>query len=375
MEDDCSDQKYKSRKDLMTTTDISSKINTQIKMKRFLPLIISIALLASCKTNELWLNVIEPAPVTLSQDIKSVGVINRSMPTDETRILDVLDKALSLEGVNLDKDGAEQAILGLSDELLNNRRFAEVKTLSDIDFRTPKLGIFPVPLSWEIVNKICKETGSDALFALETYDTDTKLNYSNHTIEKKTLLGNIPLLEHQADMETIVKTGWRIYDPINRVIADEFGHFESVVFTGRGINPLVAAAALIGRKEAIKDVSNKAGHGYALRILPFELRVMRDYFVKGTNNFKIARRKAQLGKWDEAGLLWEKETNNPKMKVAGRACYNMGIINEINGDVDSALGWAQKSYEDYNIKLGREYSRILENRLYKRQILDEQQPQ
>jgi hypothetical protein len=342
-------------------------------MKNLLPLILSLSLLASCKTNQLWLNVVEPAPVTLSQDINKVGVINRSMPTDETKILDVLDKALSLEGVNLDKDGAEQAILGLSDELLNNQRFTEVKTLTDIDFRTPKLGVFPVPLAWDIVNKICKETSTDALFSLETYDTDTRLNYSSNTVEKKTPLGNIPLMEHRVDMETIVKTGWRIYDPASRVIADEFGYVESVVFTGRGINPLVAAAGLIGRKEAIKEVSNKAGHSYALRILPFELRVMRDYYVKGTNNFKIARRKAQLGKWDEAGDLWEKEIANPKMKVAGRACYNMGIINEINGDVISALKWAQKAYEDYNIKPGREYSRILQNRIAKRQILEEQQ--
>jgi len=92
-------------------------------MKRFLPLIAILILITSCKINHLYLNVIEPAPVTLSPDIKKVGVINRSMPTDETKVLDVLDKALSLEGVNLDKDGAEQSIKGLSDELLNNKRF------------------------------------------------------------------------------------------------------------------------------------------------------------------------------------------------------------------------------------------------------------
>jgi hypothetical protein len=130
---------------------------------------------------------------------------------------------------------------------------------------------------------------------------------------------------------------------------------------------------LINRKEAIIEVSNKAGHGYAFRLIPFELRVMRDYFVKGTNNFKIARRKAQVGKWNEAGQLWEKETANPEMKIAGRACYNMAIINEINGNVDTALGWAQKAYEDYNIRLALEYTRILENRKMKTNILNEQQ--
>ncbi len=116
-----------------------------------------------------------------------------------------------------------------------------------------------------------------------------------------------------------------------------------------------------------------AGHGYALRLIPFELRVMRDYFVKGNYNFKIAKRKAQTGKWDEAGLLWEKETTNPKPEIAGRACHNMGIINEINGDVDAALSWAQKAYEDYNIRKSLEYTRILENRLMKREILREQE--
>jgi hypothetical protein len=277
--------------------------------------------------------------------------------------------------VNLDKDGAEQAIKGLSDELMNNARFDEVKTLTDIDFRTPKLGIFPVPLSWENVGRICEETGTDALFALEYYDTDTKLRYSSSNAGSREMFGvKVPTIVHQADMETIVKTGWRIYDPVNQVIADEFNHFESVVFTGKGVNPLVAVAALIGRKEAIIDVSNRAGHGYALRIIPFRNRVYRDYFVKGTNNFKMAKRKAQMDQWDEAGELWEKETSNPKSKVAGRACYNMGIINEINGNVEEALKWVQKSYADYNIKQAREYSKILENRLFKMQVINSQEP-
>jgi Family of unknown function (DUF6340) len=338
-------------------------------MKKYSIILIAAITLASCKTQQLYLNVVEPATVTVPSYIKSVGVINRSMPTDKTRAIDVLDKVLSLEGANLDKEGAQESIKGLSDELLNNSRFTEVKALNDIDFRTPPLVMFPVPLSWEIVDQICKETGTDALFSLEKFDTDTHINYSTRKVDIKTPLGSIPGLEHQADMETIVKTGWRIYDPAGKVILDEYNYEESIVFSGRGINPLLAAAALIGRKDAVNSVSNKAGHGYALRILPYQLRVMRDYYVKGTDNFKIARRKAQLGKWNEAGELWKKETENSSMKVAGRASYNMAIINEINGDLDAALQWAQKAWEDYNIKPALKYVRILENRKYKNDVL------
>jgi Family of unknown function (DUF6340) len=145
-------------------------------MKKLLIILITALTLASCKTQQLYLNVVEPAPVTVPSYIKSVGVINRSMPTDKTRAIDVLDKVLSLEGANLDKEGAQESIKGLSDELLNNSRFTEVKTLNDIDFRTPPLVMFPVPLSWEIVDQICKETSTDALFSLEKFDTDTRIN-------------------------------------------------------------------------------------------------------------------------------------------------------------------------------------------------------
>ncbi len=326
----------------------------------------------SCKTNQLYLNVTEPAPVTVPAYIKKVGVINRSMPTDETKAIDIIDKALSLEGIDLDKEGAMESVRGLSDELLANERFVEVKTLNDIDFRTPRLTLFPVPLKWEIVEQICKETNTDALFSLEKFDTDTHVTYSNRKVDIKTPLGVFPGLEHRADVETIIKTGWRIYDPAGKAILDEFIYSESIVSTGRGINPLLAVAALVGRKAAVNEVSNKAGHGYALRIVPYRLRVMRDYFVKGTDNFKIARRRAQMGNWDSAGELWMKETENPKMKIAGRAAYNMAIINEINGDVDAAIDWAAKSYQDYNNKLAKDYVNILKNRRYKNDVLKNQ---
>lgn len=336
---------------------------------RILTAIFIFACLTSCKTNQLWLSVTEPAPVTVPSYIKTVGVIDRTASMDESKALDIADKVLSLEGRDLDTEGASESVKGLADELMNNNRFTEVKILSDIDFRTPKLVNFPAPLSWEIVQNICKEKGTDALFALEKFDTDTRIGYANSKTEINTPLGKIPALEHQADMETIVKTGWRIYDPQARAILDEFIYDEAIVFHSKGINPVIAAAGLLGRKEAVKEVGNKAGHGYAFRLIPIRTRVMRDYFVKGTDNFKIARRRAQTGNWDSAGELWKAETENPKMKVAGRANYNMAIINEINGDLDAALEYARKSYEDYNTKLGIKYVRILEDRRYERDML------
>jgi hypothetical protein len=341
-------------------------------MKKSLLFLVTGALLISCKTNQLYLNVVEPAPVQIPSSVTSIGIINRYLPTDETKVIDAIDRTLSLEGRNLDNDGAAECVKGLAEELSGNVRFSSVVTIDDIKFKTPGTINFPAPLKWEIVEMICSEKSTDALFALERYDTDTKLNYSSQKVDIQTPFGKIPGLEHQVDMETLVKTGWRIYYPSTQTILDEYAYEESIVFSGKGVNPLVAASALIGRKDAVNQVSNKAGHGYALRILPYQIRVTRDYYVKGTNNFKIAKRKAQVGKWDEAGLFWEKETNNSSGKIAGRACYNMAIINEINGDLDMALGWAQKAYENYNNRLALDYVRILERRRYSDGILKAQ---
>ena len=341
-------------------------------MKKYFLTFPLLLVLFSCKTNQLYLNVTEPAPVTIPPYVKIVGVINRSFPTDETKVFDAIDRVFTLESVDLDKDGALEAIKGLSDELLNNKKFSEVKTLNDIDFRTSRLETFPEPLSWDIVDQICKETGTDALFSLEKFDTDTRVSYAANQVEIETPIGKIPGIEHQTDMQTTVKTGWRIYDPNGKSILDEYVENESISSSGRGINPLVAAKALTGRKAAVSEVSNKAGQNYAFRIIPYRIRVYRDYFVKGSDNFKIAKRKAQMGLWDEAGEFWKKETGNHKIKIAGRAVYNMAILSEINGDVDEALNWARKAWGDYNIKLALDYVRILENRQYKSDVLKEQ---
>ena len=53
----------------------------------------------------------------------------------------------------------------------------------------------------------------------------------------------------------------------------------------------------------------------------------------------------------------------------------MAIINEINGDIDEAIQWAQKAYENYNNKLGLRYVKILQNRKANDEILKDQQDQ
>ena len=347
-------------------------------MKKLNPLLLATVMLCSCSSTQLvYISVKEPAPVSIPPNIKNIGVINRTIPSSKTnKVIDAVDKALSLEGKNLDKDGAEASIEGLTTELQKNGKFNEVKPLNPAGLKTVGLDVFPAVLSWDEVEKICSENNMDALFALEVFDTDSKLSYSANPVNIQVpVVGNVPGIEHQANMSTVVKTGWRIYDPSSKTILDEYAISRQLSFSGSGINPVVAATTIMNRNEAVKEAANQVGQAYAQRIIPFWIRVHRDYYVRGTDNLVVAKRKAQTGNWDDAAKLWQSETSSSNRKIAGRACYNMAIINEINGDLDTAIKWAQRSYENYNNPLALHYVNILKNRQVKDEIVQNQHAQ
>ena len=333
--------------------------------------LISIAIFfSSCSsTNLVFISVKEPAPVTVPNYIKSVAIVNRSIASDKTKVLDAIHQVVSLESKALVEEGGKACINGLNDEMIANNRFEHIVKLDSTELRSFGVGVFPSPLDWAKVEKICNDTKTDALFSLELFDTDTKLSYSSSPGNVNTGIIKLPLPEHHVNMNTLVKTGWRMYDPSGRIILDEWNISKDLQFSGNGINPVIAASALIGKKEAVIQVSNTAGHIYASRIDPYWIRVNRDYFVKGSDNLAMAKRKAQTGNWDEAGELWKKETHSYSNKVAGRACYNMAIINEINGNIDQAIQWAQKAYENYNVKIALRYVNILRNRKADNELL------
>jgi hypothetical protein len=179
----------------------------------FIALIGTIEFVCSCSsTNYLTMNATEPAPVYIPAALKRIGIVDQSLPTDKNKTLDDIDKILTAEGKNLDKDGARQAVLGLYDELGHNTRFTEIKIIENASIKSPGLGVFPAALPWNKVEELCKANQVDVLFVLSFFDTDTKVAYQAIPVEIKNPFGlTIPAIEHQATMTTWLKLGWRIY--------------------------------------------------------------------------------------------------------------------------------------------------------------------
>lgn len=332
-------------------------------MKHVLILLLAAFGFGCSPTNTVTMSVQEPPVVPLPSSMEQIGLIDRSVTGEQSSTMERIDRVLSAEGKNLDRDGAAESITGLTEEIRRYELFDAIKTPDISQLDNPAFGAFPAPLSWNEVAEICNEYDLDGLFSLEFYDTDTRINYNTKKINVKRLSGiGIPVIEHHATVYTTIKTGWRIYDNASGIILDEFVATENVVNSGQGVNPAEAVAAITGRKELVNQVSREIGHYYAARVVPYWIRVTRDYYVKGSDNLEQAKRRAQTGNWDGAAELWMQDTDHPDSKVAGRAHYNMAIINEINGNLEDAIEWARISYEDYGDKQALDYVRILERR-------------
>ena len=334
-------------------------------------LLTSILLVSCSASSTLTLSVNQPSTVYLSKEVKNIGILNRSQPSVNYNKFDVLDKILTAEEKNLDKNGAQESIKGLEQSLKNNSRFTNVIQIDSLIFKEYGIDRFSPFLKNEDIAKICSKYNIEAFYELSFYDTDAIINYKTITNQKVNTFGiKIPIIEHQVTINTLIKTGWRLYDNINKQVSDQYTTSNNFIVSGNGINPVKAYETIANRKDEVNRISKNNGLQYGNQLLPYTIRERRLYFVRGNDNFKTAQRKAQTGDWDGAGVIWKKETTNTNPKIAGRAYYNMAIISEINGDLDSAIDWASKSYSEFNIKEGLQYVKILKNRVHKNKILE-----
>lgn len=319
--------------------------------------------LSCSSTNRLSMTVTEPAIVSLPANVKRVGIINRSEPSEANRGLARIDAILSAEGIRLDSLGSDAAINGLAERLRLSRRFDGVVILNNLPEVNKGGRGMPAPLTRSQIEEICRKNGLDAIFSLAFYDTDTRINLELGMMELPNALGiPVPVPGHKLDLDTEVRNGWRMYLPGIPLPVDEWGYTDHFRVSGQGISPVEALESIAFRKERVLEISQQTGYSHGGRLEPQRVRVGRDYFVRGSERFVRGRRLAQTGDWDAAASLWQQEIGHPKGKIAGRAHYNMAIINEINGDLDAAIDWARQSYAEFGTRQALDYLRTLEGR-------------
>ena len=333
-----------------------------MKIRVFRFLILSLILLVFISAKKISFNVLAPAPVYIPTYIKTVALIDRSLPGNKN--LNILEGILTGEGPNQDKLATQFAIDGLNNLLLNNSRFGVIRTQEK--FMGSESGKnFADTLPWDTIKELCSKYNVDAIVALETYDSDFIITNGSRLVDKR--LGNrtIKVPEFYANGVAKIYLGFRFYNPREQTVVDQFQYAHSMDWSVGGSSIPAAIEGLLNRNEALKEVSYNAGVIYGERISPAWYRVTREYFHKSKGDHDLAEgaRMMEANDWERAIAALEK---------AEELGHNLAVVYEILGDLNLAKEWASTAWGKYKNKKSRDYGYILTRRIQEQERLQQQ---
>ncbi|MFZ9848163.1 MAG: DUF6340 family protein, partial [Flavobacteriales bacterium] len=250
--------------------------------------VVAVSLFSCVATSSTELQVMKPAEISVSPQIMKLGVVDRSHPDKKGKALNILEGLTSGEAIYQDKNSSLEAIGGLVSGLSKSQRFT-IFQIQGLDLTNNGSSYFSPLLDWNLVREICIKNNVDALVVLEIFDTDKNMRLSNET---RTITRNgISQNEiWQVVHSTItVTTGWRIYDPANQTVLDEFRFNDSKTNTGKGLTTVEAENSLSQGPSTVYQLARANGEKYALRIAPTPILVYRSYYTGGDIRLKEAR--------------------------------------------------------------------------------------
>jgi tetratricopeptide (TPR) repeat protein len=326
-------------------------------------------------TSSVWvkLTLIRPAVVDVPQKIKTIVIINRTLPKDTKA--NKIEEILTGEIMRQDEQAIQQTMDGLINTIKNAPRF-NIKYANEKYIGETSGTIFPDPLSWPVISKLCTKYEADAVIAIETFDSDYIITNGSRNVERKDENGNtIPFIEYFVEGLGTVNVGFRLYDPDVNGIADQYQFSENMRWEGQGNSPTDAAQAILDKIDAINQVSYAAGRSYAMRISPTYYVVKRYFYDKPKKNKHLIEgvRKSEVADWEGAIESWNMAIKKGKKdKDKGRAAYNIAVAYEVLGDLDKALAWAAKAYTEYEEKDANDYHRKIKARIKEERIVNKQ---
>ena len=303
------------------------------------------------------LRLMRPALINIDESIRSLVIVDRTK--SEKTIVDVIEGGITGENVGQDEKGVQVVLQTLTSVLDATPRFDVKRATERYKKENIAVGNFPDPLNWSTIDNICRKYQVDAVLVLEDYDTDfivTKGKKEDGPEGKN----------YYAKGVGSINMSFRMYDSKNHTIADEHNFEDKSTWDVSAASVDDAVKALIGRQQAIEDISKEMAFSYTQRITPTWYTVKRYFYNKPKKSKDLMKgvRQSGIADWKGAIESWERVIAKPKKeKYAGRAAYNIAVAYEVLGDLEKAKEWASKAYKDYGEKRADDYYRVLQNRI------------
>lgn len=311
-----------------------------------------------------------PAEITVSKNIQSVAILNRSLQSAPV----TAETVLTGERKTQDKELSRECIRGLSDLLRTSERFKIKVCEGDLPSADPRSLSFAGMLDWNMVDSICKKYEVEALLVLEYFDTDfSVVNPGATAAAAVTNLLNGNNAEVEVTGTAKATAGWRMYVPATQSVIYENYFSWKKIWRERSTNPIDAAARLIKPNQALMDVSWATGNEFGMRIVPLYYWENRSMYKGKKGDMERGERQALAKDWEGAIETWKIAYDaSMKSKVRAKAAFNLALAYEVMGDLKMAQKWVQTSYVERDTEEALRYGDILDQRIREQDRLQEQ---
>ncbi len=332
---------------------------------------VAVFTLNSCMSTA-TLDLIKPADVNISSEIKHFAVIQRNEAKKGDKLAKRVEGLFSGEGIGTDKRSAGYALNGLILQLSRSPRFTIKSAQTTLELYGTGTRKMAEPLDWYVVREICESNNADALIVIEAFDSDVRRNVSERDVTRKVSGGEVTERVYESRLRVDVEVGWRIYYPDKQIIVDNYSHQKSNTRRASGDSEVQSRRNLPGLESIVKLTASQLGEEYGRRISPSRVTVKRLYYGSGSSALKQGKQKIIQKNYDEAIGLWQNEYEfTLKQKLKGKCAYNLALAYELKGDYKNALYWIEQAIQNQN-KKARRYLNILQERVEEERRLKDQ---
>ncbi|MCE4564213.1 tetratricopeptide repeat protein [Maribellus sp. CM-23] len=218
------------------------------------------------------------------------------------------------------------------------------------------------------LKEIADLTGADFFLSLDHFFTRNEIDTNEFFVEgyyKVTELAEVNAL-------------WSIYDLNKNLFHYQYLHKNPITWEGECIFLQNALNVVPPRRDAVLNSADISGTEFAHMLIPHWMEVQRMYYKSGHVDLKQTNELIKDGQWLEAAKHWKKNISNPNKRIAAKCMFNMGLVCEMQNDIEAAIDWVVQSYHvfkekdemhAYNCK---SYLNILAARKLDFKILDKQ---
>lgn len=317
-------------------------------------LFLALMLMQSCKTYRVFnIDVLEPADIIVPQSVNHLIVAPNNFPqrSDKKHTVYEIYDNLFYDTLYYDTAIARAGIEQLAGLLNYNLRFSATA------LEAPGLQLPDHPndfTSGDIskLRALCEEHDADAIILLSDMD-----KYLEYDVYSSYLGAAISFYS------VYLNTRWMFINPYESELIDNRLIRDTLFYEVDGVFGTTSPALYMTGRDLLLAAADEAAMDYGLRITPHYVQTPRVIFKSGNREIRGGFKKAVEGAWREAATFWRNALTDPDPVNRARASFNLALASEMEGLLQPALLWAEKSYAHFPDELSQTYISILQERI------------